>query len=176
MSMTAEISGTGPAPRFEEDGWFLSRTIAVESGWIDYNGHMNMAFYNRVCDFGLDDLFDHLGIGECYRSSRNLSMYTAEFHTRFLREVKESEVLVVAAQLLEHDSKRLHLFQEVRQATEGWIAATGESLCLHVDMAGPRVTPFPDDIVKAIDHLAERQSGLGRPEAAGARIGIRRKS
>ncbi|RLQ88156.1 thioesterase family protein [Notoacmeibacter ruber] len=162
------------APRFAEDGWFLSRPIRVLSEWIDYNGHMNMAYYNRVCDLGVDDLFGHLGIGADYRESRNLSIYTAEFHTRFIREVKEGETLIVATQMIDHDEKRVHLFQEVRHASEGWLAATGEGLNLHVDMTGPKVAPFPDDIRAALDQLASRQSALPQPAAAGGAIRVKR--
>ncbi|WP_114390856.1 thioesterase family protein [Notoacmeibacter marinus] len=165
----------GLLPAFDQEGWFRSRPITVPREWIDYNGHMNMAYYNRVCDLGVDDLFDHIGIGAAYRDTRNLSIYTAEFHTRFLREVMEGETLIVATQLLDHDEKRLHVFQEVRQTDEGWIAATGEGLCLHVDMSGPRVAPFPRDIAKTIAELAERQADLPRPGAAGGQIGISRR-
>ena len=174
MTIDKGAGGLSEAPHFDENGWFLSRRITVLSEWIDYNGHMNMAFYNRVCDLGTDDLFDYLGIGEEYRLNRNLSIYTAEFHTRFLRELKEGETVIIATQLVDHDAKRLHYFQEVRHAAEGWLAATGESLSLHIDMAGPKVAPFPDDIVDIIQQLADRQSSLPRPAAAGAAIGIRR--
>jgi acyl-CoA thioesterase FadM len=36
---------------------------SVQEAWIDYNGHMNMAFYNLVFDQCLDFVFDQLGIG-----------------------------------------------------------------------------------------------------------------
>lgn len=166
---------SGESPAFDEEGWFCSRPIAVPAEWIDYNGHMNMAYYNRVCDLGVDDLFDHIGIGASYRETRNLSIYTAEFHTRFLREVMEGETLIVATQLIDRDEKRLHVFQEVRQVAEGWVAATGESLCLHIDMSGPKVTAFPDDVDGELRRLAERQSALPRPAFAGKAIGIERR-
>ncbi|MCP1199662.1 thioesterase family protein [Notoacmeibacter sp. MSK16QG-6] len=173
--MTTETSNGQQTPQFGPDGWFLSRPLTVPVEWIDYNGHMNMAYYNRVCDLGLDDLFDHIGIGASYRRTRNLSIYTAEFHTRFLREVKQAEILIVATQLMERDEKRLHFFQEVRHAGEGWIAATGEGLCLHVDMTGPKVAAFPDDIGEEISRIIEQQKTLPWPRSAGRSIGIVRR-
>ncbi len=42
----------------------------VERAWIDYNGHMNMAYYNLVFDQALDQVFDELGIGAAYVRER----------------------------------------------------------------------------------------------------------
>ena len=44
------------------------------------------------------------------------------------------------------DEKRFHVFQELHHV-DGWLAATSESLTLHVDMTGPKVAHFPDDIL-----------------------------
>ena len=35
--------------------------------WVDYNGHMNVAYYVMVFDHGTDKLFDHIGLGKDYR-------------------------------------------------------------------------------------------------------------
>ena len=32
--------------------------------WIDYNGHMNVAFYMLAFDQATDAFFDYLGMGE----------------------------------------------------------------------------------------------------------------
>lgn len=157
------------------DSWFMSHPLTVPSDWIDYNGHMNMAYYNRVCDLGLEDLFNHLELGEDYRNRRNLSFFTAEFHTRFLREARLGETLVVATRLLDHDEKRLHFFHEVRHASEGWIAATGECLCLHVDMSGPKVAPMPPDVAQRLDEFARLQPPYAVELPIGAQIGLRRR-
>jgi acyl-CoA thioester hydrolase len=33
---------------------FVSRVMAIEKDWIDYNGHLNMAYYNVIFDRGSD--------------------------------------------------------------------------------------------------------------------------
>ena len=76
-------------------------------------------------------------------------------------------------QLIDFDEKRLHVFQELRHE-DGWLSATSESIALHVDMNGPKVAPFADDIMAKIQDMAERQKHLAVPEGAGRKIEIKR--
>ena len=34
---------------------FVSSVMRVEPGWIDYNGHLNMAYYNVLFDRAVDE-------------------------------------------------------------------------------------------------------------------------
>ena len=45
---------------------FVSSVMRVEPGWIDYNGHLNMAYYNVLFDRAGDEAFDLLGCGAGY--------------------------------------------------------------------------------------------------------------
>ena len=36
---------------------FRSSPMQVEADWIDYNGHLNMAFYSVLFDRGIDQLW-----------------------------------------------------------------------------------------------------------------------
>ena len=40
--------------------------MQVDDAWIDYNGHMNMAYYLLIFDRCLDFVYDQLNIGEDY--------------------------------------------------------------------------------------------------------------
>ena len=42
---------------------FVSSVMRVEPGWIDYNGHLNMAYYNVLFDRAIDELWLELEIG-----------------------------------------------------------------------------------------------------------------
>ncbi len=57
---------------------------------------------------------------------RNGSTFTAECHVRYLREIHLGDPVQVWVWLLEADDKRLHTFEEMRHATEGWLSATSE--------------------------------------------------
>lgn len=153
----------------------VSPPIEIERAWIDYNGHLNMAYYNVVFDRGSDVAFDQMGIGIDYVRQRGLTIYTAEVHICYVRELHLGDSVRVSFQLLDHDDKRLHAYQEIRHV-DGWLAATSEVLSLHIDMAGPKVAPFPADILEAVGRLRREHGMLPRPERAGRSIGIRRKA
>jgi acyl-CoA thioester hydrolase len=153
---------------------FRSGFHRVEEGWIDYNGHMNMGYYTVLLDRCADEAFAEMGFGPDYKAQRGLTTYTAEFHIRYLREVKLGDRLFSTFHLLDHDAKRFHSFQELYHE-DGWLAATGEGLTLHVDLSGPRVVAMPEDIAERVAAMAQAHATLPRPEGVGSRVGIRRK-
>ncbi len=103
---------------------FRSSIMQIEPQWIDYNGHLNMAYYNVMFDRAIDQMWLQLGIGPGYMKERGGSTFTAECHVRYLREIHLGDPVQVSVWLLEADDKRLHTFQELRHATEGWLSAT----------------------------------------------------
>ena len=146
----------------------------VRKEWIDYNGHMNMAFYNVVFDKGVDHVFDLLGIGSAYMSATNNSCFTMEIHVTYAQEVILNDPLRVTAQLLDADSKRLHLFLQMFHAEKGYLAATMEQMVLHVDLNERRAAPMPESVQTNVQLLREAHGKLSIPKQAGATIGIRK--
>ncbi|MEZ5559106.1 MAG: thioesterase family protein [Pseudomonadales bacterium] len=144
----------------------------VEPAWIDYNGHMNMAFYNVAFDRGVDHLYDLLGVGAEYARSGAGSLFTMEVHVHYLNELVVDDPLSVRIRLLDFDSKRLHFFEEMYHATEGYLAATSEQLALHVDMQTRRSAPLPAAALSRVEDLLRSHSTLPRPEQVGHVIGI----
>jgi acyl-CoA thioester hydrolase len=154
---------------------FVSPLMEIEKEWIDYNGHLNMAYYNVLFDRCVDGAFDLMGLGPDYIRDRKLTTFTAEVHVCYVRELHLGHQVTSTFQLLDHDEKRLHAYQEIRH-TDGWLAATSESLTLHVDMAGPKVVPFPADIMEKVEALAAAHAAMPTPERAGRSIGIKRRT
>jgi acyl-CoA thioesterase FadM len=99
---------------------FVSSVMKVEPGWIDYNGHLNMAYYNVLFDRAVDEAYELLGIGAGYVERARRSLYTAEVHIRYLRELHAGDPVRVTFQLLGHDAKRLHYFEQLFHAADGW--------------------------------------------------------
>ena len=151
---------------------FVSSVMRVEPAWIDYNGHLNMAYYNVMFDRAIDQLWLTLGIGPAYMKERNGSTFTAECHVRYLREIHFGDPVQVSVWLLEADDKRLHTFQELRHAAEGWLSATSENMSLHIDMFSRKVAPFPPDIGKRIQAVVAAHSALPRPAGIGRNIAM----
>jgi acyl-CoA thioester hydrolase len=153
---------------------FVSSIMRVEPVWIDYNGHLNMAYYNVLFDRAVDEVFALVGIGPEYVERRNCSFFTAEVHVRYLRELHSGDPVRVTVQLLDCDAKRLHFFEQLFHATEGWVSATSEDIALHVDMETKKTTSFPGDVMARIETMKASHAKLPRPEAAGRRIEMRK--
>lgn len=152
----------------------LSCWMTVKPEWIDYNGHLNMAYYNVLFDQGSDGAFRELGIGPDYVRTRGMTTFMADFRVRYLRELNEGDRVRCAYTLLDHDDKSIHGFAQLYHE-DGWLSATGEGLALHIDMSGPRVAPMPDDIATAVALMQADHDTLPRPEGVGLPIGIRRR-
>ncbi|HET7850181.1 MAG TPA: thioesterase family protein [Pseudolabrys sp.] len=155
---------------------FVSSMMRVEPGWIDYNGHLNMAYYNVLFDRAVDEAYELLGIGLDYLKTHGHSTFTAEVHVRYLRELHADDPVRVTFQLLDFDTKRVHYFEQLFHATEGWVSATSENMTLHVDMTAKKVAPFGEPALRALARMKAAHSRLPRPEAAGRRIAMPDKS
>ncbi|MGO4572434.1 thioesterase family protein [Microvirga sp. 2TAF3] len=155
---------------------FVSSTMCVQPAWIDYNGHMNMAYYHVLFDRAVEEAFGLVGLGQDYLEERNASYFVAETHTLYQRELTMHDAARVTLQLIDFDEKRLHFYMEIRHATEGWLSATSEGLCLHVDMETRKVSPFPDDIQLNLTVMKAAHARLAKPRALGRVMGIPGKS
>jgi len=155
---------------------FVSSVMAIEPQWIDYNGHLNVAYYNVLFDRAVDEFYELIGLGPDYLKQHGHSTMVAEAHVRYLREVHQGDPMHVTVQLLDYDAKRMHLFEELRHATENWLSATSESMTLSVDMTAKKVAPFAPHVLDALERMKAAHARLPRPEAAGRSVGMKRKS
>lgn len=153
---------------------FRAGEMAVEPQWIDYNGHLNMAFYNVLFDRAVDQAYLTLGMGEDYLKATNNSFFTAEAHVTYLNELNAGDMVTITFQLLDHDEKRAHYFQEMYRA-DGALAATSEQMSLHVDLDTRRVAPFPPAILARLKAMRRAHAVLPNKPQVGHVIAIRRK-
>ena len=87
---------------------FVSSTMRAEAHWIDYNGHLNAAYYNVFFDRAVDEAFGLVGLGPGYVEERKASFFVVESHIRYRRELRENDPVRVTLQLLAFDEKRIH--------------------------------------------------------------------
>lgn len=151
-------------------------TGTVLPEWIDYNGHMNVAYYMLAFDRATDAFFDFLKMGEEYKNKYNYSTFTLEGHITYDREVLEGDPLLFKTYLLDFDEKRMHYFHEMYHAEQGYLAATNEMITMHIDMNKRRSAPFAPEMLTRIEEVMAVHRTLQRPEKVGRTIGIRRKS
>jgi acyl-CoA thioester hydrolase len=167
------LDRTDPEPAFTAP--FMSSVMRVEPQWIDFNGHLNMAYYNVLFDRAVDEIYELIGLGPAYLKQHGHSTMVAEMHVRYLRELHEGDAVRVSVQLLDYDSKRIQLFERLLHASENWVSATCESMTLHVDMAAKKVAPFPDSVLRLVERMKTAHAVLPQPEGAGRSIGMTAK-
>jgi acyl-CoA thioester hydrolase len=173
MSIALMLERYDPEPAFFAP--FVSSVMRVEPGWIDYNGHLNMAYYNVLFDRAVDEAYELIGCGLAYLEETRHSTFTAEVHVRYLRELHAGDPVRVTFRLLDYDAKRIHYFEELRHAAEGWLSATSENMTLHVDTARKKTTPFPDFIMAQLARMQAAHVHLPMPDGVGRRIAMLRK-
>jgi acyl-CoA thioester hydrolase len=148
---------------------------AVRPEWIDYNGHMNVAYYMLAFDHATDALLDYLGMDAGYRERTHCTVYTLEAHIVYERELKEGDPLRITTQLLDHDPKRVHYFHHMYHAEEGYLAATNELIIMHIDMRVVRGSAMPEDVLTRLEAVMTAHRSLPRPPQVGRTIGILRR-
>jgi carnitine 3-dehydrogenase len=145
----------------------------VEMGWLDYNGHMSESFYLWAFGDATDALFRYIGIDEAYRAAGG-SFYTVESHVNYHREVGGGVLLKYKTQLLDCDSKRMHVFHWMHHGQTGDLLATTEQMLVHVDTKAGRAASMKPEVKQALDAVMTAHRNLPMPEGAGHKIGIKR--
>ncbi len=151
---------------------FVSSVMRVEPAWIDYNGHLNMAYYNVLFDRAVDEVYELLGLGLGYVKDQKCSTFTAEVHVRYLRELLVDAPVRVTFQLLGFDTKRMHYFEQLHHAEEGWLSATSENMALNVDMVAKKTAPFPEGVMARLAQMKAAHDSLPVPEGVGRCISM----
>ncbi len=155
---------------------FVSSRMIIEPLWIDYNGHLNMAYYNVLFDRAVDEAFGLCGLGPDYVQERQHSFFLVESRIRYRRELTLGDPVRVTLQLIDFDDKRLHYVMEIRHATDGWLAAACENLSLNIAMATRRAAAFPPDILANLAILKAAHADLPRPDMLGAGVSMGAKA
>ncbi|WP_162795547.1 thioesterase family protein [Nonomuraea lactucae] len=121
----------------------------MRAEWVDYNGHMNDAYYALVGSQASQALLDALGLGEDYQLATGRTTYTVESHLRYLKEAKEGEVVRAMTLLVDAAPKRLRFRHSLRDGGGAEIA-TAEFVYLHVNQRTGRVEPMPADRIELV--------------------------
>ena len=150
-------------------------TTSVDPAWIDYNGHMNDAYYALVFSRTGDKLLEAIGLETQGRTRTSRTIYTTTLTIHYHQEVREGEVLAADARVLEYDPKRLRIWFEMRRG-DATVVATSEQVYLCVDQSGekPRAASFLPEQQAAIAAIAAATAHLPWPKAAGRGISLRR--
>jgi acyl-CoA thioester hydrolase len=140
--------------------------------WIDYNGHLNLAYYTVLFDYASDLLFETIGIGRTYKDATGHGTFVVETHNLYENELLVGEQVRVASQILAADDKRLHVAHEMFHIGDNRRSATQELMFLSIDLGRRRVVPFLPQARAAVAAAAAAHVGLPRPAWVGRRLAI----
>ena len=134
----------------------LLKTFAVKKEWVDYNNHMNMAYYVLVFDQAWEVALEKFKMGGTAAKDLNRSTMVVETNTKYVSEIKEGEIVNVNLIYFDHDKKRLHLKCEMYEKQSNKLAATIESLSLYIDLDKRKVTEFEQDKIQIMDDFINK--------------------
>jgi acyl-CoA thioester hydrolase len=146
----------------------------VRPEWIDPNGHMNLAYYIMLFDHAFDHLLAEWDLDWAYTKRTKQGLFAVETHTLYERELLVGGSVRVHAWVIEVDSKRLHIAQEMYRLADMRRAACCEVLNLHVDLDSRRVVPWPEGQRLAMEAAAAAHGAMRRPDWVGRKVQMRR--
>ena len=129
----------------------LLKSFVVKKEWVDYNNHMNMAYYVLVFDQALEVALEKFKMGESAAKDLNRSTMVVETNTKYLSEVKQGEKIDIQMTYFDHDKKRLHIKMEMIEKSKKKISATIEWISLYIDLSQRKVTEFEDEKLEIMD-------------------------
>lgn len=114
--------------------------------WIDYNDHMNVAYYLLIFDkFGADNLNRIFKMGEESAKNTGMSTMIVETNITYNQELKLDDEVDINLLYFDHDKKRLQYKLEMIHKEKKFLASTIEILSLYVDLDQRKVSEFESE-------------------------------
>ena len=130
--------------------------------WVDYNNHLNMAYYVLIFDQACEVLLEKFKMGAVSAENERRSTMVVETNTRYIGEVKEGDEVDIMLTFFDHDKKRLHLSLDMIEKQTNKISASIEWLSLYVNLETRKVTEFENEkIIIMNDFIKQNKSNLG---------------
>ena len=136
----------------------LLKTFEVKKEWVDYNNHMNMAYYVLIFDQAWEVALEKFKMGGTAAKDNNRSTMVVETNTKYLNEVKEGEKVNINVTYFDHDKKRLQYKMEMIHKEKKYLASTIEILALYVDLNTRKVSEFEEEKVKIMDDYIKKNA------------------
>ena len=119
--------------------------------WIDYNGHMNVAYYVLIFDEASEGMLNKFKMGAIDAKANNRSTMVVESRITYNNEVKENEEVDVYCNFFDHDKKSLVVRYEMYEKETKKLAASLESMSLYIDLEKRKVTEFEQEKLDIMD-------------------------
>ncbi len=146
----------------------------VIEDWIDYNGHLNEAYYLVIFSKATDAFQTLNGMTPDTIKTDGNTLFTLETHLAYIKEIGLGADVYVTSQLLEHDTKRVRIFHNMYNAQDE-LLATAETFLIGYNLQQEKVTNFHQVFAESLEKLAAEHSQLPMPACAGKGIALKKK-
>ena len=124
--------------------------------WVDYNNHLNMAYYILIFDQACEVVLEKFKIGADSAKNEKRGTMVVETNTRYISEVKEGDEVDIMLTFFDHDKKRLHLKLEIIKKKTKIISASIEWLSLYVNLETRKVAEFENEKIELMSDFIEQ--------------------
>ena len=152
---------------------FVTNLKKVLPEWIDYNGHMNVAYYTLAFDDALDDFLDKIGIGEDYVTEFQNGPYALQANYHYLDELLVDEEFRVRIYLVDTTEKCFHSAMEIFNENTGLVSAVCEQITMNVNLELRKSNKYPDWVREKFDLMIESQKDRQLPSQIGKPLGLK---
>ena len=154
---------------------YRTRNQTVLTEWIDYNGHMNVAYYTLAFDKALDFFFeDVLNIGPSFVEKNSEGPFALKASYNYFSELLEGENFFVDISILDFDSKRVHVFGEMRKDKSLELSAIFETVLMNMDLNARKVKEYPNRVLELFNLFKESLAMDKIPIEIGRKITLKK--
>ena len=134
-----------------EENQKLSLPIKVSQGtvkedWIDYNGHMNMAYYVQCFEESSDFLLEHMDLGYRYAIEEQKGVFVIKCEINYRKEINLYENFIISLEELICKGKKLIVGLKMLNENNEMIADY-KILNLNVDLETKKSSTFSPKII-----------------------------
>ena len=156
---------------------FKSKNRKVQKEWIDYNGHMNVAYYTLAFDEAIDEFLEtDIGIGPSFIKKHQQGSYALQTQYRYIAELILNAGFVVTIFVADFTLKRMHLILKMIDPKSKALFATCETIMVNVDLKKRKSCEYPEFVRIKLKQLYDASEDLRLSTNIGHPIGLRSKS
>ena len=134
----------------------ILKSQKILSKWVDYNNHLNMAYYILIFDEAWEIMLGKIKMGAHSAKTSKRSTMVVETHTQYINEVKENEEVDIILTFFDHDKKRLHLKLEMIEKKSKKLSASMEWISLYIDLNIRKVTEFESNKIEIMNEFIDK--------------------
>ena len=136
------------------DQYKLQNSTPIAKGevlddWIDYNDHMNMAFYVQCFEESSDFLLEHLGLGYDYAINQDMGVFVVKCDINYKKEIKLREKFIISLESIIIKGKKL-ILKLIMTNNQNDIFADYEIVNLNVDLKTKKSVAFDGKIINKL--------------------------